>query len=566
LLPLVVAAMILLTACAPAARPSGESGAAAGGATPSGAPKLLTIALNREPATMQGFVSGGSSSSRGNTEADFVHSQLVVPDADDVLHPRLATEVPSFETNSWRINSDGSMDVTWKLRPGVIWQDGASFTSADMLFTLTVYKDADLPHPYAQLARFMEWGSAPDPTTFVVHWSTVDARAPQGLALSPLPRHLLEDLYLAGDKDAFANSPRFTDDFVGLGPWRLARWERGSHLELTRFDGYFEGRAPLDSIIIRYIPDPNAVLANLLAGSLDLIIPPSVDMDAALELKRQREGQGISVSIGPRPWFIYVEIQRRPDVARPREGFSNPLVRQAFSYGTNRQELNDVMTGGLSPVADSWLRPGLTLRRDVESAIPQYPFEPARAQQLLTQAGWVKGADGVLTHAQTGERFTGELWSNTKVLTMGEKQSSIVAQSWKALGADVGVHPIPAALDNDREYGVSYPMASITNTPEESFLPRMDSRAIASAANGFGGRNKMGYVNPRVDVLLDRFNVAVEPHEQAQVASELVRELMGDAAFIPLYWEAHPVIAVTGIKATTQPQNAGWDAFQWDKR
>jgi ABC-type transport system substrate-binding protein len=75
----------------------------------------------------------------------------------------------------------------------------------------------------------------------------------------------------------------------------------------------------------------------------------------------------------------------------------------------------------------------------------------------------------------------------------------------------------------------------------------------------------MGYVNPRVDTLLDRFNVAVEPHQQAQAASELVREVMSDAAFIPLYWEAHPVIAVDGIKATSQPQNAGWDAFQWDR-
>src|SRR5207249_1841157 len=134
-------AMILLAACAPAARPAGEArtpAGSAGAATPPGAPKVLRIALNREPATIQGFTSGGSSSSRANSEADFVHSQLVVPDADDVLHPRLATEVPSFETNTWRLNADGSMDVTWKLRPGVAWHDGAPFTSADLLFTLMV--------------------------------------------------------------------------------------------------------------------------------------------------------------------------------------------------------------------------------------------------------------------------------------------------------------------------------------------------------------------------------------------------------------------------------------------
>jgi peptide/nickel transport system substrate-binding protein len=553
-----------LAGCAPSARPSNESAPSSSAATPVG-PRTLTIAVNKEPSTIQGFTGGGASAGRGNTEASFIHNQLVVKDADDALRPQLATEVPSVQAGTWRLNPDASMDITWKLRPDATWHDGTPFTSADLLFTFTVYKDRELPHPYAQLTRMMASASAPDATTFEVHWDRLDVRATEGLGLSPLPRHLLETQYLTTDRETFANNARFTDDFVGLGPYRLLRWERGAQMEFGRYDGYFLGRAPLDNLVVRYITDPNTMVANVLSGTVDVILPPSVDLDAALELQRQWSGTGHRVHIGPLPAFVYIEIQYRPELARPTQGFTDRLVRQAFMHAANRQSLADVMTGGASPVADSWLRPGTPLRRHVEAAIPQYAYDPARAQQLLVQAGWTRGADGTLVHNQTGERFAAEIWANTKAVVAGDKQAAIIAQDWKAVGADFSIHPIPAALANDREYGSKYPTASITRTPDDNFLDRLDSRFVAAPANDWAGRNKMAYANPQVDALLDRFVVALDPTERATVARGLAQQLLGDAAVIPLYWEAHPVIAVAGVRANIEPNNAGWNAFEWSR-
>lgn len=553
----------LLAACAPSA-PRGDSQSPAQSAQPA-APKALTVAVNKEPSTIQGFTGGGASAGRGNTEASFVHNQLVVRDSDDALRPQLATEVPSIEAGTWRINADASMDMTWKLRRDVKWHDGAAFSTDDLVFTLAVYRDRDLPNPYAQLTRLMESAAAPDPATLTVHWSKVDARAPEALGLSPLPRHLLEDAYRTSDKETFANSSRFTDDFVGLGPYRLTRWERGSHMEFARFDRYFLGRAPLDTVAVRYITDPNTMVANVLSNAVDVILPPSIDLDAALELRRQWANTGNTVHIGPLPAFLYLEIQYRPELARPTNGLTNRLVRQAFLHATNRQALADVMTGGESPIADSWLRPGTPLRRDVEAGIPQYPYDVARAQQLMAQAGWTRGADGTLANAQ-GERFAAEIWANTKAIVAGDKQASIIAQDWKAIGADFSIHPIPANLANDREYGSKYPTISITRSPDDNFLDRLDSRFVAGPSNDWGGRNKMAYANPRADILLDRMATAVEPRDRAAVSRELANELLGDAAFIPLYWEAHPVVMVAGVQPRIEPNNAGWDAFTWDKR
>ena len=562
-LVLLVLGATLLAACAPSSADRSAQIAAQG--TQSTIPKILTVAVNKEPSTIQGFTGGGASAGRANTEASFVHNQLVVRDADDALRPQLAVQVPSIEAGTWRINADASMDMTWKIRQGAKWHDGAPFSSDDLLFTLAVYRDRELPHPYTQLTRLMESATATDKSTFIVHWGKADARAAEGLGISPLPRHLLEEAYQRGDKEAFSSNSRFTDDFVGLGPYRVVRWERGSHMELARSENYFLGKAPLDSVVVRYITDPNTMMANVLSGAVDVVLPPSIDLDAALELRHQWADTGNLVHIGPLPAFLYLEIQYRPELARPALGFTNRLVRQAFLLGTNRQALADVMTGGASPVADSWLRPGTPLRRDAEAAIPQYPYDVTRAQQLLAQAGWTRGSDGSLVN-QTGERFSAEIWANTKAVVAGDKQASIIAQDWKALGADFSIHPIPANLANDREYGSKYPTTSITRSPDDNFLDRLDSRFIAGPENDWAGRNKMAYTNPRVDALLDRVAIAVDTRDRAVVSRELAQELLSEAAFIPLYWEAHPVVLVASVRPLIEPNNAGWNAFEWDKR
>lgn len=72
---------------------------------------------------------------------------------------------------------DGTMDMTWRLHPGVKWHDGTPFTSDDLVFSLTLHKDADLAHAYAGTARVMQTASNPDPQTLIVRWSRIDVAA-----------------------------------------------------------------------------------------------------------------------------------------------------------------------------------------------------------------------------------------------------------------------------------------------------------------------------------------------------------------------------------------------------
>jgi len=555
---LFVALFVVVSACAPAA---GPGGAAPPGSGQARGPKTLTIAVLREPATIDGFTGEGGSRGGAGEAGSLMQDLLTVTDPYEVDQPQLAVELPSAEKGTWLSNADGSMDVTWKLRENARWHDGAPFTSADVLFSVQLHKDPDLAHAYTGQARIMQSATAPDASTVVIHWSRVDVRALDTRVIAPVARHLLESIYTT-DKEAFINSPRFTGEFVGLGPYRLVNWERGSHMEMARFDDYWQGRPPLDRVFVSFIRDTSALLANALAGAVDLVLPPSIEIEQAAELRRRWEGTGHQVRVEPIPRIQYFEPQMGQDLARPRNGFPVLSVRQGLYHALDRQALADVMTLGLGPAADSWFRPDEPVRRELESAIPKYPYDRARAQQLLSQGGWERGADGTLAHGPSGERFEMELWMNPQ---SSEKALAIVADQWKGVGVDSKIYVIPPARAEDREHTAQHSGPLLTGGFIDTLLVRYDSRDIASAANRWSGRNRAGYVNPRADALLDRLATTIDARERVPLLRDQVQTMMEDIALMPLYWEPRPILALRTVRGDIHPHNSGWNVFTWDK-
>ena len=562
--PFLVVFLVLSGACGTAGAPAGPQGQNPGASSSaqSSSPKILTIAVQSEPATFEGFTGEGGSGGGAGEIRMLIHSHLTTNDPNDDSYPDLASELPSVEAGTWRVNPDGTMDMTWKLRQDVKWHDGTPFTAEDLIFSLELHKDPDLAHAYRQQTRIMESATAPDPHTFVVHWSKIDVRALEARALTPFPRHLMEAGYRA-DKNSFITSPLFTSEFVGLGPYKMASWTPGSQIELARNDAYFRGRPPLDRVIFRFIGDASTMVANVLSESVDLILPPSVELEAALEVKQRWEGSGHQVRIEPMPRVQYLELQFRPEYARPVNGQPNLTVRRGLYHALDRQQMAEVVTAGLGPVADSWFRPTDPLRREIETAIPQYPFDTNRAQQLLSQAGWTRGSDGILTHSPSGERFEMEIWTNPQA---SEKGTAIIADNWRTVGVDAKINIIPAARANDREYTAQHPGPLLTGTYLDQYLERLNGGDLASAANRWSGRNRSGYANPKTDELLDRLSSTVDPRQRLPLLREQVAEIMGDVATMPLFFEPRPILALKSVRGDIHPNNSAWNAFTWDKQ
>jgi len=522
---------------------------------------VLTVAIQRGPAILNPDLTPGLPGAGQHVHL-MLHNTLVVQNDRYAWVPQLAAEQISLPNGTWRLNEDGSMDTIWRLRPGVRWHDGAPFTASDLAFAYAVYMDPAIPiQARGGGPSLMVAATATDALTLAVRWARPYVNADRAEALIPLPRHLLEEAYQR-DPAGIQESRYLSTEFVGLGPYRLVSWVEGSHLDLVRFDDYHLGRPPLDRIVVRFIPDPNAMVASILSGSVDVIPAGSVGLDAARAVSQQWDGTGNQVHFAASDSFRRLLLQHRPEYGRPRDGFTNLLVRRAFYHAIDRASLAETVTSGLAPVADSWIPPNHELRPFVEDEIPQFAYEPTRARELLAQAGWARGADGVLRHAETRERFEVELY--TAQAPENLLVQPIIGNDWKALGADVSLVVLPPVLWNDLQYRAKTPGVYLLGTPmERVYSLEVHSRNTPSAENAWVGYNLDGYANSRVDRILERLAVTISRGEQIPLHRELLRERAGDVSFMPLYWLVDPVFALASVKGVRG--RTPWNVFEWDK-
>jgi peptide/nickel transport system substrate-binding protein len=224
------------------------------------------------------------------------------------------------------------------------------------------------------------------------------------------------------------------------------------------------------------------------------------------------------------------------------------------------------MAQGLAPAADSWYAPNDPVRKDIEANIPQFPYNPARATQLLEGAGWVRGADGVLMHRPSGERFLVEIQ-----LRPGDeavKAGSIIADGWQAIGARVELEPLTPGTANDGQYLATRSGPALISPGGYNFYDRrLMSTSIPRAETRWTGNNRGGYNNPKVDEILDKLGVVVDSRERVSLHRDLLREQMEDIALMPLYWEVLPILMLKGIVGPRMQGNeATPNIYEWDRR
>ena len=243
------------------------------------------------------------------------HDYLAVLNTQGEWVPQLALALPSVDEGTWQLAPDGTMETRWQIRPGVRWHDGVPLTADDFLFGFRVMKDPDLPTRIEEATRLMASASAPDDHTLVVRWSAPFATLNSDplLALTALPRHLLEEAY-QNDKATFVDNARFNTEFVGAGPYRLLHWEPGAAIEFGRFDDYYRGVPPLNTVILRFISDPNTMVAGILLPGSDVVLPLGVGVEEALEVQRRWEGTGNQVIFATADRFEYLRPHLAPRV------------------------------------------------------------------------------------------------------------------------------------------------------------------------------------------------------------------------------------------------------------
>lgn len=563
--PMVVCVLAaVLCACGPSVSSPGPaaSGAPAERREPQ---RTLTVVGGRAPgslATKPLREVGGAGLPRTALRA--FNAALVLHDARDVPRPYLAETLPELNTQRWQVAPDGTMVTTYRLRPNLTWHDGAPLTASDFVFAWQVYSTPEMGLSASVPLNYLQDALAPDERTVTFRWRQPYAGAGglQGTELPPLPRHLLEGPFLERETDAFIAHPFWVSEYVGAGPYRLTRVDPGASMEGEAFEGHALGRARIGQIRFQFSNDPNAVVAAMLAGTAHVAASDSIDAEQASVLERQSTGSIVVLRspVGVR----HSNPQLRQEYASP-QALLDLRVRRALAHATDREALADALTDGMGTAADTMVLPQVEYFEAVKRAIATYPHDPRRAEQLMAEAGWVRGADGLFTHPSAG-RFTIEI----AVAAGGRNDAevAIMASGLRAVGYDATIRVIPRAQITDRQLRVTLPgiLNGSHNCASEPPLQRLRASQIPSAENRWQGSNHGGWSHPQFERLVEAYETSLVRSERNRYAVEMLKLASEELPIIPLYYNlsfrAH-VADLQGPIVAVSDDVADWNLHEW---
>jgi peptide/nickel transport system substrate-binding protein len=515
----------------------------------------VVVGLWQEPESLAWMVGSGSFSERAVLVT--VHEPMLRIGADNELEPGLLEEVPSVENGG--ISEDGQT-ITLRLREGLQWSDGEPLTIDDYVFTHEMIMDPDTAAVQTLGWDRIESIETPDDHTAIVTLS--EPYAPfvnlttAGYFGSLLPRHAFDD-----DTDIRSD---FGRNPIGTGPFRFVEWQSADHIRLERNPHYHRGEAHLDEIVFRLMPDRNVVIAQVRTGDIDF----AFDMtEAQIPELEGLPGVSLFTTPGTTVERYYFNFRNPENLEEPHPALSDVQVREALVNAIDRQEIVDTLLHGRTEVAVNELGTTPFFNEDLEVR----PYDPERAAQLLDEAGWEVGADGI--REKDGHRLTLK-HVTTAGNALREQMQVIVQQDLLDVGVEMEIQNYrPAELwAGCGGGGVSaqgqFDLAGWADTipgvdPDLTFF--WHSSQITDCETNPAGNNSRGYSNPAVDELLEQQQQTTDIDERHEILRELQQILYDDIAAIWLYYRVD-IIAVNDRVQGIQPTPFGgsfWNTGDW---
>lgn len=343
---------------------------------------------------------------------------LIKWDSHNRAYPELATEVPD-QTNGG-VSKDG-LTITYHLRHGVRWSDGAPFNADDVVFTTQV-----VLNPATNEIGRLGWDQItktdePDKYTVVYHlkkpyspfietfFSTAGANP------CVLPKHLLA-------KYPNINNVPYNSLPVGIGPFKYQRWDRAQDVILVANPLYWRGAPKLKQIVFKIIPDRNTVLSQLQAHEIDMWYGLGGNY-----LARIQGIPGTSVLRQPGYFFGHLDF----NITHP--ALRDPIVRQALRYALDRKTIHEKIGHGVGILQEVTTPVNAPY---AVTSIPLAPFDVARANAMLDKDGWTRGPNGV--RQKNGVRLALDFATSAGTPDVDE-QIELIRATWKQIGVDMNV-------------------------------------------------------------------------------------------------------------------------------
>jgi peptide/nickel transport system substrate-binding protein len=414
---------------------------------------------------------------------------------------------------SWHMEGDSTLIL--ELRHDVMWDDGVKVTSEDVVYTIEKQRDPETASPRRPDVDAVMSVVARDSFTVAVKLKRTGLYMVNALLeVVPVPKHLLGGLKSTELRDApFSRKP------VGNGFYRFVSWTAGQRLLLEVNAAKPDGRASIDRIVIRFIPDINAAVTELLTGEGDLIPKLSPNLVRNIE-----SSQNAKVYHGPRvrPAWLAWNTRKAP--------MNDAKVRRAILMAIDRPQITKALFGN---VGEPSLSPIPSVLREHTPTVKPVPYDTAGARALLAEAGWRDtNGDNIVDKNGKPLRIEIDFISSDQV-----RRDVLVAI--QSMLKNIGVAIEPRAYESSAwvarlkagEYtgsfwgwgwgpGVAGPNAEAV----------FHTRSIPP-----NGANFAAYSNKRVDELIDSTLVVTDTARARVFWAEMEQILTDDAVYSPIY-------------------------------
>lgn len=397
--------------------------------------KCPEVAKNRKDTFIMGIGTPG-----GNFVNCYAHSMSDVYVGDAVFDgitdiDENGIPVPGV-AKSWDISKD-ALTYTFHLRDDVKFSDGKPLTADDVKFTLEVICDPSFSGAWDPSTigikgwedfnkgktKDLEGVKVIDPHTVAITLEQPNSSFLYSIREVILPKEYFGKDYTPGNTkgvEALLQKP------VGCGPYKVVKYLPGQEVDLEANQYYWKGAPKVKNVIFKATNEDNA-LQNLVSGATD-----ADTFKATPENISQLKEKGfLNLSISPAAQYSYVGVNCKD----PK--FSDVKVRQALAYGLNRKQLIQTVYKGQAFLASE---PQSVIHPSYLKDVNEYPFDTAKANKLLDEAGWKKGSDGI--REKDGVKFNINL-----ICSSTNAANQLIIPIMKANYKELGIGVVPQLMD-----------------------------------------------------------------------------------------------------------------------
>jgi peptide/nickel transport system substrate-binding protein len=479
------------------------------------------IGVTAEPDTLNPLLGYGKD---GNSK---IFDGLLARDADLKLRPALAKALPEI--------GDDGRTYTYSLRTGVEFSDGKPLTSADVVFTYRMILDAKTNNTSrSELDAVKEVRvDGDDKVVFTLKYPYAPFA---GRTVLPIvPEHI------AGKQDP--NTGHFNTEPIGTGPYVLADWRKGEKLTFKANPHYWGGIPTVKTVTMAIVEDDDVRATRLRAGDLDgAILPPNL----AATFRNDEDKKTYDAKSYD---FRTVTLPSANKVTGDR------AIRRALDTAVDRQSMVDKILDGAGrpaygplPVDDPWFAKGIERSQDL-----------AKARQILDQAGWKAGADGIRVKDGRQAAFTLFYPAGDKVR---QDHALAYASDGKKAGIDIKVESATWEVIEPRMHQDAVLAGFGSNGDPDFGLYTL----LHSSVAGDGFNNMAYYDNPTVDEALDVGRRSRVPDERTAAYAVVQREVVANPGYTFLTHIDHVYVLADrweGLTTQVEPHEHGFASGPW---